>query len=295
MDNPQHVELLREQVSTLSQINRRLSTMVGDLERCRKTHEALTGVAASGAGEPGIAAEVYRLTGLSVAVEDRFGHLRVWAGPNEPAPYPRLPIHKWEALVTHAQRSNRPIRDRDRLISLARSRAEILGVLALVDPEHRAGEHEVFALEHGAVVLAMELAHSQKLAETELRLRHGLMEDLLSGTDEAGACSRAAALGHDLQGPHQVVVMQWQSPVADETVARAAVRTSRRFLDTGVLLTRQTGRVVLLIPWSGWRTPSPRWGDLHRALSKELRSSKGAIAIGRRCDSPSQIPRSYRE
>ena len=52
-------------------------------------HARLTAVAVSGEGHDGIARAVHELTGLPVAIEDRYGNLRAWAGPNRPDPYPK--------------------------------------------------------------------------------------------------------------------------------------------------------------------------------------------------------------
>ena len=86
--------------------------------------------------------------------------------------------------------------------------ADVLGVLALVDPAGAAADTEQIALEHGATVLAMELARLRSIAETELRLRRDLVEELLAGTDEDSALARAQALGHDLERRHRVVVVE---------------------------------------------------------------------------------------
>ena len=78
------------QVNTeLASVNAQLAATVADLERTATIHEALTRVSASGAGEDRIATTVFDLTGYPVAVEDRFGNLRAWAGPDRPVPYPK--------------------------------------------------------------------------------------------------------------------------------------------------------------------------------------------------------------
>jgi sugar diacid utilization regulator len=64
------------------------------------------------------------------------------------------------------------------------------------------------ALEHGATVLAVELARLRGLADTELRVRRELVHDLLTGTDDESAYLRAEALGYDLGMPHQVAVVR---------------------------------------------------------------------------------------
>lgn len=76
-----------------------------------------------------------------------------------------------------------PVRDKGRLITLAQPGSEVLGVIALVDPDRTAGDSERVALEHANTVLTLELAHLRALAEVELRLRRDLVEELLAGTD----------------------------------------------------------------------------------------------------------------
>ena len=239
---------LRTLNSQLAEVNSRLAASVADLERRRKVHETLTAVAASGGGEAGITSALHQLTGLRVAAEDRFGNLRAWAGPSRPEPYPRAPARRRAEVLADARRSPRPIRDRDRVIAVAQPRDEVLGVLALVDPGRQAGEHELFALEHGAVVLTMELAHLRSLAETELRLRRDLVDDLLSGTDDESALSRSQALGHDLGTPHQVLVVRWPAAPTEDALVRAVEQAVTRVLHARVLLARRPDCVVLVAP-----------------------------------------------
>lgn len=89
-------------------------------------------------------------------------------------------------------------------MALAQPRTEVLAVISLVDPRRTAGQQEIFALEHAATVLALQLAHRRGMAEVELRLRRDLVDDLVTGTEELSAVSRAEALRHDLLGLHKV-------------------------------------------------------------------------------------------
>src|SRR5262249_10003844 len=166
--------------------NRQLTATVTELQRQTRVHDVLAEVAASGGGEQGIALALHELTGRAVAVEDRFGNLRAWAGPGQPAPYPKLDQLTHGELLREAGRRGRSVRDRDRdrLIAVAQPGGEVLGVLALLDPQASATGSEVFALEHAATMLALELAHQRSLAEAELRLRRDVVDDLTSGTDE---------------------------------------------------------------------------------------------------------------
>jgi sugar diacid utilization regulator len=293
----EHALALRERGAELAALNEQLGCAVTDLEQRGRIHERLTEVASLGQGEEGIAAALYELTGLAVAIEDRFGNLRAWGGPDRPSPYPRPVARRRAELLADAQRTGHPIRDRDRLVALAQPRDEVLGVIALVDPRKRATQHETFALEHGAVVLAMELAHLRGLAETELRLRRDLVDDLLAGTDDDSALLRATALGHDLGRPHQVLVVRWGGD-HDGTLDRAVTQAAARTMGAGPLIVRRPGEVVLVVPLpdpDDARGAEQRWRELYEQVARSMRSADGAIGVGRVCGAPSQLPRSHAE
>jgi sugar diacid utilization regulator len=297
---------LRRVNGELASVNERLAATVADLERTATIHEALTRVSASGAGEEGIARTVFDLTGYPVAVEDRFGNLRAWAGPGRPDPYPKPDGRKRAHLLRLARREGRPLRDGDRFLALAQPRDEILGVLALVDPDGTAGPRDAFALEHGALVLAAELSHLRGLGQMELRLRGDLVDDLCTGTDDESAHARAQAIGYDLHRPHAVVVVQGRGPggsglsarqgqrepagkAAGEALARA-VEQAAADLEIGSLVGRRSGAVVLLA-----LTPPGRWAELGEALAAEFPSGGVSVGVGGRCESPGDFPRSARE
>ena len=289
----------RHNTAELATVNAQLRSAVADLEQRTRIHQLLTEVAARGMGEAGIAAALHELTGLPVAIEDRFGNLRAWGGPGRPARYRRPPAWERSQLVADAQRSGHPVRHWDRLVALAQPRDEVLGVVALIDPERRAGQHELFALEHGAVVLAMELAHQRGLAEIELRLRRDLVDDLLAGTDDESALSRATALGHDLSRPHRVLVVLWTGD-REEKLARAVGQAAARVLEGDTLLARRGGEVVLVVPGSAGgdaegERDRRRWGELHETVGTVMRSRRGAIGVGRPSPAPSLLPTSYSE
>jgi hypothetical protein len=155
-------------------------------------------LATRGGGEDAITQALYELTGLSALIEDRFGNLRSWAGPDRPDPYPVRSPTSQEEMLRQVAREAGPVRVKARLIVLARPRGDLLGVLALENPESTADEHTMFALDHAQHLLAQELLHMRELTEVELRLRRQLIDDLLEGTDETSAYARAEALGHDL-------------------------------------------------------------------------------------------------
>jgi DNA-binding PucR family transcriptional regulator len=162
-------------------------------------------------------------------------------------------------------------------------------VLALIDPAGTAGDQEQIALEHGATVLAMELARLRSLAETELRLRRDLVEELLAGTDEESALARAQALGHDLERRHRVVVAEGRGRSRDEDAFFHAVQRAARSTGVGVLLVARGGAVIVLsaadVSWEAFRV----------AVLTELGGGRCRVGVGGWCERPSDFPRSYRE
>ena len=279
----------------LAVANAQLAEAVSDLEQRQRIHEVLTRVAAAGEGVGGIADALHDLTGLAVAVEDRFGNLVVWAGPGRPCAYPRPHPRAWAELLTAIRRAGRATRHRNRILAVAQPRDEVMGVLSIVDGEHRAGDLELYALEHGAVVLATELAHQRVLAEAELRLRRDLVDDLIDGTDDESAWARAAAVGHDLHQPHQVLVARWDAGPRDEDLATALGRAATRVLGSGALTAHRGGCAVLLVPQPEQLGERLSWVELHRVVTSFLQTPRGSIGVGRPCDRPSNLPRSYSE
>lgn len=279
----------RATAEQLSATNATLAETVRALERSTAIHDRLTQVAVGGEGQEGIARAVHNLTGLPVAIEDRYGNLRAWAGPGRPDPYPKDPPARRERLLHRAVREGRPIREGHRLLTIARPRHDVLGVLALVDPDAAAGEQEHVALEHGATVLAMELARLRSLADTELRVRRDLVEHLLSGGDEQVALARAQTLDYDLERPHRVLAIEGRARRGDEETFFHAVCRAARDTGCGVLLVDRGRSVVLLSP------AEPPFDRLRCAVLGELGGGECRIGVGGAATTPTDFPRSHRE
>jgi len=278
---------LEQANNDLEGTNRELAAIILRLQRQTNMQDVLSAAAAAGMGEQGIADALYELTGHSVGIEDRFGNLRRWAGPGQPRPYAKQTTDERELLLHDLAAQNGPARIGGRVLMLARTRGEILGVLALQDPDNTVTEDALFALRYGTTVLALELSHQRNLAEIELTLRRELVDDLLVGTERDGAYARADALGHDLRRPHYVVVVHTAGR-AESALATAAGRAAIA-LHLNFLQGRHEGLVVLLTDGR----PDPR--ALHRAISDGLDRKTTVIGIGTRCEVPDDLPHSFIE
>jgi sugar diacid utilization regulator len=278
----------RGTAAELAVTNTALAETVTRLQRSMDIHDRLTRVAVSGVGQPGIAKALHELTGMPVAIEDRYGNLSAWAGPGRPEPYPKESFAKREHLLRRLIRESKPVRDGERLVLLVSPRPDLIGIVSLVDPDQTADNADLVALEHGATVLSMELARLRSIADTELRLRRDLVHDLLAGTDDESALARAEALNYDLRCPHRVVVVEGKGRSRAHDALLSAVRRALR-------LARQTG---LFETWSGdvaiVTAGLADWEKLRRSIMSDL-GGQCHIGVGGPCARPSELPRSLRE
>lgn len=279
----------RSTAGELRKANVELADAVEQLEQTTEIHDRFTRVAVASEGQDGIAQAAHELTGYPVAVEDRYGNLRAWAGPGRPDPYPRDPPARREQMLRRALSEGRPMREGARLVAVASPAVDVVGVLALIDPEQRAGAKEQIALEHGATVLAMELARLRSLAETELRLRRDLVEELLAGTDEDSALARAQALGHDLEHRHRVVVFEGRGRTDDKDAFLHAVRRASTASRAGPLLVARGKAVVVLSDSEG------SWETVRAGILTDLGGGRCRVGVGGWCERPSDFPRSFKE
>lgn len=273
------------------QINSELARSVDALRYKTAIHEALTEVEVSGTGQAGIVRALHELTGLAACVESQSGEVLAWAGPGGPVLWPAGPERR-EHVLQRAMRVGHPIRIDGRLLTATRPRGDVVELLSLVDPEGRAGEPEIVALEHARTVLSIELARQHGLAETELRLGRDLAADLLSGiTDDADR--RARALGYDLHRRHVVVVADpgarrsAADPLALEAQA-AALQLLREPGGPPVLLVQREAVLVALVPVE-------MSDDVTLEMLAARLGSGGRVAVGGGCTDPARVPRSLRQ
>jgi sugar diacid utilization regulator len=279
----------RASAAELAATNTVLAETVASLRRSRDIHNRFTRVAVSGEGQPGIAKALHELTGMPVAIEDRYGNLSAWAGPGQPVPYPKESFAKREHLLRRLVRDGKPVRDGERLVLLVSPRPDLMGILVLIDPEQRADKADLVALEHGATVLAMELGRLRSIADTELRLRRDLVHDLLAGTDDESALARADALDYDLRSAHRVVVVEGKGRSRAHDDLLSAVRRAMRQAQLTGLFETWSGTVAVVT------AGQMDWEKLRRMILSDLTGGQIHIGVGSACSSPSQLPQSLHE
>jgi sugar diacid utilization regulator len=279
----------RETAYELARTNTALSRLVHELQRTVEIHRRLNDAVSAGGGHEGLALALHGLTGFPVALEDRFGNLLAWAPGVPPDPRPPLPPGLRDDIRRDPRSSRKPRRLDGRVVALASSRYDVEVFLSLIDPEGKAGDPELAALEHAATVLALELARLASSAEAELRLGRDLVEDLLAGQDEEAIVRRALALGCDLGCSRRVVIVDDGGRSGDEDDAFLVVCGLARERRVATLSTRRSGQVVLLAEGQ------PDWEPFRAAVERALRGGRCRLGVGAACESPGGYPRSYRE
>ena len=288
----------RKDAYELARANVALSRLVDELRRTVEIHARLDEVATSGAGLDALAATLHAMTGFPVVIEDRYGNLLASApdgpaGPGVAAGGSGSPDgDEWEAVVKSLLCRRKPTRVGPRLVVLAAPRYDVVGLLSLLDPAGAAGKFELLALEHGATVLAVELARLASVVEAEYRVGRDLLEDLVSGRGGRTALQRARAFGIDLTRPYRIALVHPTTVPDRERDADAVLPVVRRLArELGIDLIASARPEGVLLLAAG----DPAWDRFHQGLDHDTGDTRWRIAVGGPCQRPADALRSYRE
>ncbi len=158
------------------------------------------------------------------------------------------------------------------------------------------------ALERAAVAIAVHLAQASAVAEAQEGFAAITLEELIAGhaADVGAVAERASSFGSDLSIPRAVLLASIDPPQQSD-IQSAALRTiaaaSRATLGRDAIVwTRSETIAALLAPETddaGERREIAE--SLRRELDERLRSVTVSIGVGRRVDSPAELPRSFVE
>ena len=194
--------------------------LISTLARRMEIHRSLTGTVASG-GQAGIAATLHQLTGYPVLIVDTEGNTRATAGPGlgpAPADHPLASPGEarnevqWAEIVRSLRTALRATYHQGAWLMPAMPEADVLSVIALLDPDRTATETDLAALEHAATVLSVELARLRSVSEAELR---GLAD-----RDREVAEARAAVLAASEARQRTILEMALDAVISVDRDAR---------------------------------------------------------------------------
>jgi hypothetical protein len=272
---------------------RSLSSTLLRLEARTSVQNALDGTLTAPLGQmtsrESLLAEVLSgLRGRPICVEDAFGNICAAAGTGSGRPYARPSAAARSRTAQLWLASGSPVHEPRRLVALVLSETEVLGAICMLETDRPFTPDDVFALQHARWILHVELTHRRSLAQVESRLGRDLVDELVSGMDEAAAAVRAEALGYDLTSPQHVVVAQWRPPRSDYTVVDA-LRTALLELHTPALISRRSDLAIAVA------TGDPLGTELFSVTARFLRSATGTLGVGGPSRGVAQIPRSFGE
>jgi sugar diacid utilization regulator len=266
-----------------------LETTAELLDWCTVVRERLHEVVVARSGPQGIALAIHDMTGQTVEIEDRDGRCWARAGATESVNHRVAGTgegRRW--LLDRARRAGGPFWHDGDLIVPAHSGEDVVGLLVVVDADRDLAEGELLALEDGATLVALELAHVREVAEVEGRLGRDLLNELLDGRDPVTVSSRALALGCDMDRTHQVVLLEPRDPHQLEAFGKA-VRRVVRASGAGPLLTFHENQVAVLA------RVDADWEALRASVAADPGGGPCRVALGAPCTEPGDIPRSLRQ
>jgi sugar diacid utilization regulator/putative methionine-R-sulfoxide reductase with GAF domain len=312
-----------------SELQQRLEAQLEAVRTSQAIHERFTALALSGSGTGAILEAIGSLAGARVELFDAAG-FRLERGAASspgglglsrvelPAAVLRGRGDSREAVEVQAGRPPRPL-----TLIPVRAGEDLLGVLAAEAAAVETASRRR-ALEHGATVLALELAKDRAAAEVERRLRGDLVEELLAHGLEPEESRRLAAQAERLG--HRVSAQTWVMVVEPDDEATAAAMEARGTQDRlhrlvsdlgarrfpGALVVTRSASVVLLIPAAApsesaganhlppggapeLRTLETFAGHVLDTLHRVLREGSFSIGIGNATQGVHDLPRAHDE
>jgi hypothetical protein len=260
----------RRLAAELDAANAELARTLAGLRHREAVQEEFIHLAATGT-ELDLATSLSRLTGCTVVLRDAFAH---------------------ETMRVHALDEPPVIRRGAPLVALIGGRPEF-GTVELEMPaeQEQGNECAHFALRYASVALGLLRAHAAAMSKMENRLSRDLLDDLLEGIPCEVAWDRAAAQGHDLRVPHDLILSAWSSAtgprVDDRDIDR--IRTALAHQRLPCLVSRRQGTVVVLA------RHGVDIGRLYDDLCRAHGDTDGVIATGESVGSPEHIPRAYEQ
>jgi GAF domain-containing protein len=275
---------LANQAGTALQSSRLISSLTEQrrlLEQSEDIHRELTEVVLRAGGVEGVADALARLQRRPVLVTDA-ADVVVANAPYQGvqlAPQPIEPDLMPNGIgeVAQGNRVTAPV-------SLG---GEIVARLWLPGRFAEMTELDRRALEHAAVVCALEFLRQRTAIDVEWSMRSDLLADFLSGSAPDVLSARAIALGHDLSRAHTVIVAASDGDAGPSggrlllsTVRAVAAQCEPRPLVTS------TGEDVLVLWPEAPRADTPTQAAEHirYAVSRLVGEQTATVVVGHRCE-----------
>lgn len=251
-----------------AQLRAQEQATIRELRRAEEVHGLLMATALRGEGVAGVADALAELLGRAVLIDEVHG--------SELSPTVIPVDDHWESGVV--------------LGGTVVARIQVAG-------EHALSALDVRAVEHAAVVTALELLRARTAAEVEQRLRGSLLADLLTA-DVADAqatgslLERARRLGWDLSGSQTLITVRWPEAERAERILAITDRFAADFTPRP-LAALYRGDLVLVCSWESHSKAVDLAGKLAGTLSASG-AAEVAVAAVSATGTVTDLPDAYR-
>lgn len=251
-----------------AQLRAQEQATIRELRRAEEVHGLLMATALRGEGVAGVADALAELLGRAVLIDEVHG--------SELSPTVIPVDDHWESGVV--------------LGGTVVARIQVAG-------EHALSALDVRAVEHAAVVTALELLRARTAAEVEQRLRGSLLADLLTA-DVADAqatgslLERARRLGWDLSGSQTLITIRWPEAERAERILAITDRFAADFTPRP-LAALYRGDLVLVCSWESHSKAVDLAGKLAGTLSASGAAEVGVAAVSA-TGTVTDLPDAYR-
>ncbi len=158
------------------------------------------------------------------------------------------------------------------------------------------------AIERAAMGIAVRLAQAGAVAAAQERFQAISLEELVAGHagDDSDVAERATAFGWDQARPRAVLLASIDPPFDASTPARTPTTIAAAARATlgpdAIVWMRSTTIAALLAPETDEPAERRRIAEgLRQELDQRVRSVTISIGVGRRVDTPAELPRSFVE
>jgi purine catabolism regulator len=249
------------------------------LDRFLDTHQRFTRIMMAGGGIPEIASALHELLSCPVAVVDTEDQATVIVPPGA------------TATVDIESGIRQPIGAGD----------DLYGNVVVFPASATLDQDDNVALERAATAVAVHLAQASAVANAEERFAAVSLEELIAGHATANdVAGRAVSFGWDLNRPRAVLLASVDPPehgsIPDSALYSIAAAARATLGPDAIVWTRTATIAALLAPDTADPTERRDIAErLRQELDERVRSVTISIGVGRRVDSPAELPRSFVE
>jgi sugar diacid utilization regulator/GAF domain-containing protein len=298
-------------IESLRELNASLQAQHELLTQQEAVHEQLTTVALEGGGVEGLAQALSALLGRGVAVTDEpSGELVVAVGYDGVVPdlrtgetaaqmgagtYAEPGEHRsvHEVVIPEGDGTGTRL-----VVAGVLLGSETVARMWLPGSLAELSAPDVRTLEQAATVCALELLRSRTALEVEWRLSGEVLTDLLTGNAAAVSTvtERARRLGHDLTGPHALLVAGAHAEQGAPTPQRilSLMRSLASRATPRALVTLVGDDVVALWPAADPAEPAARAEELRGLLRRAASGARVTVAVAPQCSELLDYPAAFR-